>query len=119
MTTVVRFSDHRRKPPYLHFTRAELNQLLGLYAGRVRNGEWRDYAIQLGPEAASFMVFRHTQENPLFVISKLGASRPRARPQNVRQGQYVVVSRQQKLCQGHSLDDVLGVFDRPMKLVTG
>ena len=118
MSRVVRLSDHRRKPAYLHFTRAELNRLLGLYAGRVRKGEWRDYAIHLGPEAASFMVFRHAQENPLFVISKLGAGKARVRFQSARQGQYVVVSRQHKLSQGHSLDDVLAVFDRPIKLVS-
>ena len=41
MSTVVRLSDHRRKPPYLHFTRAELNGLLGLYAARVSKGEWQ------------------------------------------------------------------------------
>ncbi len=119
MTGVVRLSDHRHKPPFLHFTRLELNRLLGLYSGRVRNGEWRDYAIHLGPDAASFMVFRHAQENPLFVISKLGAGKARGRPQSTRQGQYVVASRQRKLSQGHSLDDVLAVFDGPIKLVSG
>ena len=118
MTTVVRFSDHQRKPPYLHFTRPELNRLLGLYATRVSKGEWRDYAIHLGPDAASFMVFRHSQENPLFVISKLGAGKARTRAQTARQGRYVVFNRQHKLSQGHSLDDVLAVFDRPIRLVS-
>jgi len=114
MSTVVRLSDHRRKPPYLHFTRLELNRLLGLYASRVRKGEWRDYAIHHGPDAASFMVFRHSQENPLFVISKLGKGR-----RSARLGCYVLTSRQHKLSQGQALDDVLAVFDRPIKLVSG
>ena len=117
MSRLVRLSDHRRKAPYLHFTRVELNRLLGLYAGRVSKGEWRDYAIHLGPEAATFMVFRHAQENPLFIISKLGAGKSRAK--TARQEQFVVASRQRKLSQGHSLDDVLAVFDRPIKLVSG
>ena len=119
MTAVVRLSDHRRKPPYLHFTRLELNRLLGLYAARVRKGEWRDYAINLGPEAASFMVFRHSQENPLFVISKLGTGKSRSKTHGARQGQFVVLNRQRKLSQGPSLDHVLEVFDRPIKLVSG
>ena len=118
MTSVVRLSDHRRKPPYLHFTRLELNRLLGLYAARVSKGEWRDYAIHLGPDAASFMVFRHSQEHPLFVISKLGAGKTRSKARIARQGQYVVISRQSRLSQGHSLDDVLEVFNRPIKLVS-
>jgi len=115
-SSVVRLSDHRRKPPYLHFTRPELNRLLSLYAARVRKGEWRDYAIHLGADAASFMVFRHAHENPLFVISKLSPGRAR---KSSRQGQFVVVSRQHKVSQGHSLNDALEVFDRPIRLVSG
>ena len=118
MATVVRLSDRRRKPPYLHFTRVELNQLLGLYAARVSKGEWRDYAIHLGADAASFMVFRHSQENPLFVISKLGPGKNRAKGPQARNGQYVVQNRQHKLSQGDGLADVLAVFDRPIRLVS-
>ncbi len=64
MNAVVRIQDYRqnpgRKPPALHFTRAELSRLLGLYATRVIKGEWRDYAISFGPGMASFFIFRHT-----------------------------------------------------------
>ena len=113
MSAVVRLSDHRRKPPYLHFTRAELNGLLGLYATRVSKGEWRDYAIHLGSEAASFMVFRHSQENPLYIISKLAPGR-----QRTKRGQYMVHNRQHRVIQAHTLTDVLAVFDRLIKLVS-
>ena len=116
---VVRLQDYRshpgRKPPALHFTRAELTRLLGLYATRVIKGEWRDYAICSGPESASFMVFKRSQEYPQFVISKLDKSEGRGR---ARHGRYVVTSRECKLSQGHSLDDVLAVFNRPTGLVT-
>lgn len=115
MTSVVRLADHRRKPPYLHFTRPELNRLLGLYAGRVARGEWRDYAINLGADAARFMVFRHAHENPLYVISKIPAPRGRSKSR----GQYVVHDRQRKLAQCQTLADALAVFDRPVRLVSG
>ncbi len=119
MNAVVRLSDLRRKVPFLHFTRPELNRLLGLYSASVAKGEWRDYAINQGPEGASFMVFRHSHENPLFVISKMGpGAKARTKTYNPRQGQYLVTSRQLKLSQGHSLEDVLEVFDRPIKLVS-
>jgi len=116
MTAVVRLSDHRRKPPYLHFTRAELNLLLGLYASRVRTGEWRDYAIHLGTDAASFMIFRHAYEHPLYVISKMALGRKRGKN---RTAPYVVATRQKKLGQGQNLADVLRLLDRPVKLVSG
>jgi len=124
-TPVVRLQDYRlsssspsgrqssgRKPSALTFTRAELSRLLGLYATRVIKGEWRDYAICFSPESASFMVFRSTREYPQFVISKRN-------DRSKRQGRYVVTSRECKLSQGHSLDDVLAVFNKPLGLVGG
>lgn len=116
---IVRLQDYQtagRKPSALYFTRAELSRLLGLYATRVIKGEWRDYAICSSPESASFMVFKSARENPQFVISKLGKGDGR---KNARAGRYVVTSRECKLRQGHSLDDVLAVFNRPLGLVSG
>ena len=111
--SVVRIQDYRRKPPYLHFTRPELNRLLGLYAARVAKGEWRDYAINLGPDAARFMIFKRSQDQPLYVISKLDAG-----VKTKRLGQYVVTSQERKLGQAHTLDDVLALFNRPLGLVS-
>lgn len=113
MSAVVRLKDFRRRAPYLHFTRAELNRLLGLYASRVIRGEWRDYAIHHGAESASFMVFASSQEQPQFVISKQD---PKSKGGDRR---YVVMNRATKLKQGADLADVLTVFDRPIKLVSG
>ena len=112
MSAVVRLNDFRRRAPHLHFTRAELNRLLGLYASRVIRGEWRDYAIHHGPDSASFMVFASSHEQPQFIISKQGKSK-------TSDPGYVVMSRVEKLKTGATLDDVLAVFNRPIRLVTG
>lgn len=113
MSAVVRLKDFRRRAPYLHFTRPELNRLLGLYASRVSRGEWRDYAIDHGPEAASFMVFASSNEQPQFTIRKLAKSKGADR-------RYVVLARGAvKLKQSGDLEDLLTVFDRPIKLVSG
>ena len=116
MNAVIRFPDSRSKAPALHFTRIELNRLLNLYTRRVMTGEWRDYAISFGPGMASFLIFRTSLENPLYVISKLDV---RARNNRARQGQYLVTSRQQRLSQSNSLEDALAVFDRPLRLING
>ncbi len=113
MSAVVRLRDFRRRAPFLHFTRLELNRLLGLYASRVARGEWRDYAIHHGAEAASFMVFASSNEQPQFTISKLSKSKNQDR-------RYVVMGRGAvKLKQSADLEDALSVFDRPIKLVSG
>lgn len=49
-------------PARIMWTRGELNDLLGCYGRHVAAGTWRDYAIDDGPEHASFSVFRHSSE---------------------------------------------------------
>lgn len=117
MAAIVRFSDARRTPPYLKFTRAELNRLLSLYATRVMRGEWRDYAISLEPDQARFSVFRNANDLPLYEIAKVGPGR--FKPNGPRNGRFVVTSRHLRLVDGSTLDDVLTLFDRPLRLVTG
>ena len=116
MSSVLRFPDSLGKRPSLHFTRAELTRLLGLYTKRVMTGEWRDYAICLAPGMASFFIFRHSPDNPLFVISKTEGRGTRGKRPG---GRFQVMCRQEKLKQGQSLEDVLAVFDQPLRLVTG
>ena len=119
MSSVVRFRDYRRKPPYIHFNRLELNCLLGLYAARVARGEWRDYAIVPEADAASFMIFARSNEHPQFVISKLGPKSESKRRGLARNGAYVLFAKQSRIKQSHSLDEILRLFDRPLQLITG
>ena len=117
MSSVLRFPDRPgKRPTSLHFTRLELTRLLGLYTKRVMTGEWRDYAISFGPGMASFFIFRHSMENPLYVISKLEPGRG---GKGKRSARFQVTSRFQKITQGQSLEDVLAIFDQHPHLVTG
>lgn len=88
------------------FDRRELSAILRLYGRMVAAGEWRDYAISPGPEAAAFAVFRRSAEVPLYRIEK----RPRLRQ---RQGMYAVIAQDgQILRRGHDLETVLKLFER-------
>jgi hypothetical protein len=119
MSSVVHFKNYRRKPPYIHFNRLELNSLLGLYATRVARGEWRDYAIVPEADAASFMIFARSNEHPQFVISKLGPRSDSKGRGAARKGVYVLSDRQSRIKQSHSLDEILRLFDQPLRLITG
>lgn len=116
MTAVIPLMEHRRPAPFLAFTRTELHRLLGLYTSRVMRGEWRDYAIDNGPGMASFFIFRHAHETPLFVISKL-ETRGKARVGAARNGRFVLFSGKQKLKQAHGLDDVIDALNRILRVV--
>jgi hypothetical protein len=87
------------------FDRAELRTILNVYGRKVAEGEWRDYAIGAGREAAIFAVFRRTSEAPLYRIEK----RPKLRN---RQGLYAVVAATGLILKrGHDLAGVLRVLE--------
>ena len=88
------------------FERRELERLLRLYGQRVAAGDWRDYGIGGGAEAAVFSIFRRTGEAPLYRIEKRPAL---AR----RQGAWSVLTQSgHVLKRGHELDQVLKVFEK-------
>ncbi len=100
------------RPMQVGFDRAELSRILDLYGRMVAAGHWRDYAIDLGREAASFAAFRHTAQNPEIRIEKRPALRN-------RQGQWALFGEGgMVLKRGHELGPVLAPVERRlMKLV--
>jgi Protein of unknown function (DUF2794) len=93
------------------FNRAELRTILDLYARKVAEGEWRDYAIDFTRDKAVFSIFRRTSEVPLYRIEK---DPKLAR----RQGAYAVVAASGLvLKRGHELTQVLRILEKPLKLV--
>lgn len=98
-------------PSQICFNRLELGDILAVYGRMVAAGEWRDYAIDMGREAAVFSVFRRATEFPLFRIEK--------NPKLARkQGAYsVVAANGLVLKRGPDLKRVLEVFDKKLRLV--
>jgi hypothetical protein len=110
--TVLPLRDYRAKKRPQFFTRAELNQLLGLYSRNVARGVWRDYAIDHREGRALFSVFRRSQEAALYTIVKSAASA--ASP-----AEFVVMSGRQRLQAGSTLGDALAFFRSKLALVAG
>jgi hypothetical protein len=110
-SNLYRLADRRARRRIVSFDRRELSRLLNLYSMRVASGEWRDYAIDFRPGMAIFSIFRHTAEQPLFAIAKV--------PGGQSGGGYMVYNGPRKLAHGDSLEDVLRVFDRKLRLLLG
>jgi len=110
MTNLYRLADQKARRRIVSFDRRELSKLIDVYSRRVASGEWRDYAIDFRPGMAIFSIFRHTAESPLFAIAKV--------PSGSNAG-YVVYNGPRKLAHGDSLEDVLHVFDRKLRLLLG
>jgi len=94
------------------FDRIELTQILNLYGRMVAAGNWRDYAIDLGRDAAVFSAFRRATERPEYRIEK----RPDLR---TKQGMWILIGECGTILKrGHDLGPVLAPVERKlMKLV--
>lgn len=104
-------------PPATHagqtaFDRQELAAILDVYGRMVAAGHWRDYAIDLGAETATFAAFRRASERPEYQVVK----RPSLR---LRQGQYALIGEAGAILKrGHELASVLAPLERRLvKLV--
>ena len=95
------------------FHRTELAPILSLYGRMVAAGHWRDYAMDMGKDAAIFAAFRRTSERPQMRIEKRPADRN-------KQGMWSLHGEHgQILKRGHDLAGVLAPMERRlMKLVS-
>ena len=100
-------------PERVWFDRAEMAVILSLYGRMVAAGNWRDYAIDLGRDAAVFSMFRRATERPEYRIEKRPALRN-------RQGMWALVSEAGAILKrGDELSNVLAPVERKlMKLVS-
>ena len=94
------------------FDRVELSRMLDLYGRMVAAGHWKDYAIDLGRDAAVFSAFRRATERPEVRIEKRPALRN-------RQGEWALIGEGGVVMKrGHDLGPVLAPVERRlMKLV--
>ncbi len=96
------------------FERQELMQILNMYGRMVAAGNWRDYAMDMGSDAAIFAAFRRAAENPQYRIEKRPALRG-------KQGMWTLFGENNSvLKRGHELASILAPLERKlMKLVGG
>ncbi len=112
MGVVVPLMRDAAAPRQTVFDRAELNAILGVYGRMVAAGLWRDYAVELGHEAAVFSAFRRATERPEVQLVKTPSLR-------TKQGMYALIGEAGAvLKRGHDLRIVLAPLERKlMKIV--
>lgn len=93
-------------PSQIGFDRLELTRILDIYGRMVAAGLWRDYAIELGRDAAVFAAFRRAAERPEYRVEK----RPSLRS---KQGMWALIGEHGAvLKRGHELNGVLAPLER-------
>ena len=107
---LLRFPRNAAKP--VAFDRRELALILGLYGRYVAEGEWRDYAMDFGRDAARFDIHRRTSEQPLYSIVKNPAQRDKG-------GLFAVLAPGGLIMRrGNDLEQVLKVLVKKPKFAT-
>jgi hypothetical protein len=110
MSQLVRLADYQRKGRRVFFNRTDLNLLLAIYSRQVGRGLWRDYAIDHRGNMAIFSIYRRSQEQPLFTISKVMLK-------GDRDANYVLISRNRQLSSSRDLATVLDMLGRQLAVV--
>ncbi len=109
---VTPFPLHAARAAQIAFERDELMRILDLYGRMVAAGEWRDYAMDFGKDAAVFCAYRRAADYPNARIEKRPALRG-------KQGMWALYGELgQVLKRGHELAGVLFPLERKLlKLV--
>ena len=109
MATLIDLEGYRRsrKPISLHPN--ELRELMNLYSRHVMAGEWKDYAIDFQPGYASFTMFKHTFDAPLYSVVKI-----RRRSGGI---EWLIFKAKERVKRGNMLKDALTYFDKKLELI--
>ena len=113
MSVIAPFPDPRDRRPIATFERTELMKILDLYGRMVAAGHWRDYALRIDPDVATFAAFRRHSERPEVRIEKRPALR-------LKQGAFSLVGEHGAvLKRGHDLGGVLAPLERRLMRLVG
>jgi hypothetical protein len=105
-------SEYRREGRRVFFDREDLNHLLGVYSRQVARGIWRDYAIDHRSNMAIFSIFKRSQEQAIFTVTKVllrGDKEPN----------YVLLSRNRQIKSSRNLGQIVEVLQRQLTVVEG
>jgi hypothetical protein len=110
MTQLLLLSEYRREGRAVFFHRDELNLLLGAYSRQVSRGLWRDYAIDHRSNMAVFSIFRRSQEQPVFVVTKVML-------RGEKEANYILSSRNRQIKSSRKLAKIIDVLHRQLTVV--
>jgi hypothetical protein len=105
-------SEYRRDGRRVFFDREDLNHLLGVYSRQVARGIWRDYAIDHRSNMAIFSIFKRSQEQAIFTVTKVllrGDKEPN----------YVLLSRNRQIKSSRDLGKLVDVLQRQLTVIEG
>ena len=111
MAQLLLLSEYRREGR-VFFDRDDLNHLLGAYSRQVARGIWRDYAIDHRSNMAIFSIFRRSQEQPVFTVTKVVL-------RGEKEPNYILLSRNRQLKSSRKLSQIITVMLKQLTVGEG
>ena len=110
MSQLVLLNEYRRHAGRVFFDRSDLMRIFQVYSRQVSRGLWRDYAIDHRSNMAVFSIYRRSNEQPLFAITKVLL-------RGDKDAKYVLASRQGQLASSRALPEIMDVLARQLAVV--
>ena len=110
MAQLLLLSEYRRDGRRVFFDREDLNHLLGVYSRQVARGIWRDYAIDHRSNMAIFSIFKRSQEQAIFTVTKVllrGDKEPN----------FVLLSRNRQIKSSRDLRHIVDTLQRQLTVI--
>ena len=112
MAQLLLLSEYRREGRRVFFDREDLNRLLGVYSRQVARGVWRDYAIDHRSNMAIFSIFKRSQEQAIFTVTKVLLRGDKA-------PNFVLLSRNRQIKSSRDLAQIIQVLQRQLTVIEG
>ena len=105
-TTKKRISDKN----IIYFLKHELTFILNLYSKQVSLGSWRDYAIDSKDDNASFSIYRHTHDKPMYQIIKTSKKGYRDQPE------FFIKNSNKIIYKSKVLEQIISKFEKKLNI---
>ncbi len=102
MTNIYNIADRLKKAGNTTFTKDELSHIITIYSNNVSNGNWRDYALDCTTNMAVFSIFRNSQDNALYTITKHIDKK-----KNLK---FILHKQGKKIIEGESINNILDIL---------
>ena len=92
------FNIIKSEKNFVFFSKKELSSILNLYSKQVSNGFWKDYALDSQVENATFSVYKHSHDKPMYRIIKNSQKGYRNKPNFYIKKDEEIIIKSSDLC---------------------
>ena len=95
---------------FIFFSKIELTAILNLYSKQVSKGYWKDYALDSKVDKASFSIYKHSHDKPIYQIMKYSHKGFRNKPN------FLIKKGEEIIAKSNNLIIILSNFEKKLSI---